>query len=202
MNGKHLLAACGIASALLSSAPGKSFGAEAPPAVKPDQTADVITIQDPGYSLTVRTPEGWQGEVEAAKPFHGKVLFTPKAGSPGGTRILLSVPHKFDENVDLFLEGDIARVRKQYPDLQLAGLDVKHPRYAAFTKTLSQPGQFFVYEAYLNPGSVFSSALFVQMSKLREPATPAELAAYKEIVQSLRIALPPPPPSPAPPNPG
>lgn len=201
MKRRHLLAAIGIASALLSAVPGKSFGAEAPPAAKPEEAPGVITLKEPAYTLTVRTPEGWQGDTEAAKLLRGQVLFTPKTGS-SDTKILLSVVHKFDANTDLFLQGDISRARKKYPDLQLADLDVKHPRYAAFTKELSQPGQFFVYEAYLNPGSVFSSALFVKMSKLKEPATPAELAAYKEIVQSLQIALPPPPPAPAPPNPG
>ena len=190
MNGKHLLAACGITSALLFAVPGKSFGAEAPPASKPEPATGVITIKDPDYILTVRAPEGWQGDTEAAKPFHGKILFTPKAGS-SGAKILLSVLHKFDENTNLFLQGDIVRARKQYPNLQLADLDVKHPKYAAFTKTLSQPGQFFVYKAYLNPGSILSSALFVEMAKPKEPATPAELAAYKEIVQSLQIVPPP-----------
>jgi hypothetical protein len=185
MNGKHLLAALGIASALLSAVPGKSFGAEAPPAAKPEPSTGVITIKDEGYVLTVRTPDGWQGDTEAAKPFHGKVLFTPKAGS--GPRILLSVVTKFNENANLFLQGDIERTRKQYPSLALADLDVRHPKYQVFAKTLSQPGQFFVYEAYLNPGSVLSRALFAQMSKAKEPATPAELAAYKEIVQSLQI---------------
>jgi hypothetical protein len=185
MNGKHLLAAFGIASALLAAIPEKSFGAEAPPAAKPGPLTGVITIKDEGYTLTVRTPDGWQGDTEAAKPFHGKVLFTPKTGS--GPKILLSVVQKFSENANLFLQGDIERTRKQYPSLELADLDMKHPKYQVFAKTLSQPGQFFVYEAYLNPGSVLQNALFAQMSKAKEPATPAELAAYKEIVQSLQI---------------
>lgn len=185
MNGKHLLAAFGIASALLSAVPGKSFGAEAPPAAKPGPSTGVITIKDEGYTLTVRAPEGWQGDTEAAKPFRGKVLFTPKTGS--SPKILLSVVPKFNENTNLFLLGDIERTRKQYPSLELADLDVKHPKYQIFAKTLSQPGQFFVYETYLNPGSVVQEVLLTQMSKAKEPATPAELAAYKEIVQSLQI---------------
>lgn len=195
MNGKHLLAACGIVFALLTAAPWKSSGAEAPPAAKPEPMTGVITIKDPAYTVTVRTPEGWQGDTAAAEPFHGKILFTPKAGS-GGAKILLSVPHKFDENVDLFLEGDVERTRKQYPDLQLADLDVKHPKYAAFSKTLSRSGQFFLYETYLNPGPEIANALFVELSKPKEAATPAELAAYKEIIQSLQI-VPGPPPAPA-----
>lgn len=197
MNGKHLLAACGIASALLAAVPVSSFGAEDPAAAKAGEQAGVITIKEKDYSFTVRTPEGWQGDTEAAKQFRGKVLFTQKADTGAGAKILLVAQHKFDENTALLIEGDIANIRKQYPNLVLADLDVKHPRYPTFTKTLSQPGQFFQYETYMNPGSLYAYAIFVGMSKAKEAATPAELAAYKEIVQSLQMA----PPTTAP-NPG
>ncbi|MFL6233366.1 MAG: hypothetical protein ACJ76N_09555 [Thermoanaerobaculia bacterium] len=197
MNSKHLLAAFGIASALFAAVPGKSFGAEAPPAAKPEEKTDVVTVKGPDYSLTVRTPAGWEGNVEAAKPFHGNVLFTQKGDSGSGAKILLIVQHKFDENTALLINGDINNIRKQYPNLQTAELDVKHPKYPTFTKTLSQPGQFFQYETYMNPGSLYAWALFLGMSKAKDPATPAELAAYRQIVQSLEMSPPP-----AAPNPG
>jgi hypothetical protein len=205
MNSKHLLAALGIASALLAAVPEKSFGAEAPPATKPEvktearpeAKTDVVTVKGKDYSLTVRTPEGWQADTETAKQYHGEVLFTQKGDTGPGAKILLIVQRKFDENTALLVEGDVANIRKQYPNLQVADLDVKHPKYPTFAKTLSQPGQFFQYEAYANPGSVYSYALYVGMSKAKDPATPAELAAYKEIVQSLQAS----PPA-AVPNPG
>jgi hypothetical protein len=197
MNSKHLLAAFGIASALLAAFPGKSSGADAPPAAKTEEKKDVITLKGKDYSLTVRAPEGWQGDTGAAKQFHGDVLFTRKADSGSGAKILLIVQHKFDENTSLLIDGDVANIRKQYPNLQVADLDVKHPKYPTFTKAISQPGEFFQYEAYANPGSLYAYALYVGMSKAKDPATPAELAAYKEIFQSLQMA----PPSAAP-NPG
>jgi hypothetical protein len=196
MNSKHLLAAFGIASALLAAVPGKSFGAEAPPAAKAGEKTDVLTVKGPDYTLTARAPEGWEGSIEAAKPFHGNVLFTQKADSGAGARILLIVQHKFDENTALLINGDINNIRKQYPNLETADLDVKHPKYPTFTKTLSQPGQFFQYEAYMNPGSLYAWALFLGMSKTKDPATPAELAAYKEIVQSLQMSPPSAAPNP------
>lgn len=195
MNSKHLLAAFGIASALLAAVPGTSFG-EAPPAAKTAAKTGAVTVKGKDYSLTVRTPEGWQADTETAKQYHGDVLFTQKADSGAGAKILLIVQHKFDENTALLVDGDVANIRKQYPGLQLADLDVKHPSYPSFTKTLSQPGQFFQYEAYMNPGSLFPNALYVGMSKAKDPATPAELAAYREIVQSLHVDPPPASPNP------
>ncbi|HEY4590312.1 MAG TPA: hypothetical protein VII86_13880 [Thermoanaerobaculia bacterium] len=197
MNSKHLLAAFGIASALLAAVPGTSFGAENPPAAKTEAKPGVVTVKGKDYSLTVRTPEGWQADTEAAKQYHGEVLFTQKADAGGGAKALLIVQHKFDENTALLIQGDVNNIRKQFPELQLADLDVKHPRYPTFTKTLSQPGQFFQYEAFLNPGSLYPNVVYVGMSKAKDPATPAELAAYKEIVQSLEMT---PPPSAATPN--
>jgi len=196
MNNKHLLAAFGIASALLAAVPGTSFGAEAPPAAKTEAKTGAVTVKGKDYSLTVRTPEGWQADTETARQYHGDVLFTQKADSGAGAKILLIVQHKFDENTALLVEGDVANIRKQYPCLQLADLDVKHPSYPSFTKTLSQPGQFFQYEAYMNPGSLFPNVLYVGMSKAKDPATPAELAAYREIVQSLHVDPPAASPNP------
>jgi hypothetical protein len=187
MNSKHLLAAFGIASALLAAVPGKSFGADTPPAAKAEEKTDVITVTGKDYSLTVHTPDGWQGSVEAAKPLHGNVQFTRTADSGGGAKILLAVQGKFDENTSLRINGDIINIRKEYPFLQVADLDVKHPTYATFTKTLFLPEKFYQYEVYVNPGSLYSNVLFVGMSKPKEAATPAELTAYKEIVQSLRM---------------
>jgi hypothetical protein len=196
MNSKNLLAAFGIASTLLAAVPGRSFGAEAPPAAKAGEKTDVLTVKGPDYTLTARAPEGWEGSIEAAKPFHGNVLFTQKADSGAGAKILLIVQHKFDENTALLINGDINNIRKQYPNLETAELDVKHLKYPTFTKTLSQPGQFFQYETYMNPGSLYAWALFLGMSKTKDPATPAELAAYKEIVQSLQMSPPSAAPNP------
>ena len=188
MDSKHLLAAFGIASALLAAVPGTSFGAENPPAAKTEAQPGVVTVTGKDYSLTVRTPEGWRADTETAKQYHGNVMFTQKAG--GGAKVMLAVEHKFDENTALLIQGDVNSIRKQYPNLQLADLDVKHPRYATFTKTLSLPGQFFQYEVFMNPGSMYANVVYVGMSTSKDPATPAELAAYKEIVQSVELALP------------
>ena len=212
MNRKYLLASLGIASALLVALPGTgcSNGAPPPPVTapkaemkaemkaeaKPEVKMDAVTVKGKDYTLTAHTPEGWQADTEAAKQYHGEVLFTQKGDPGAGAKILLIVQHKFDETVALLIQGDITNIRKQFPDLQVADLDVKHPTYPTFAKTLSQPGQFFQYEAYMNPGSVYPNALYLGMSKAKGAATPAELAAYKEIVQSVKVTPPPAAPNP------
>jgi hypothetical protein len=195
MNSKHFLAAFGIAAALLAAVPGTGFGAETPPAAKTEPKTGAVTVKGKDYTLTVRAPEGWKADTEAAKQYHGSVLFTQAADSGNGAKALLVVQHKFDENTALLIDGDIANIRKKFPNLQLADLDVKHPSYPTFTRTLSQPGQFFQYETYVNPGSLYPNVVYLGMSKA-EPATPAELAAYREIVRSLRVEPPPATPNP------
>jgi hypothetical protein len=179
MNSKHLMAALGVAAALLT----------VPPAVGAEEATDVVTVTTKEYVLTVHTPEGWQGDTEAAKKYQGAVVFTPKAASPDSAKILVSVHHKSDENTELRLQGEIAQYRKRYPHLELAELDVKHPQYATYGKLFSQPGDFYQYIAFLNPGQIYNYTLYAAMLKQKAPATPEELAAYKDILQSLKITL-------------
>ncbi len=201
MNSKQILAAFGIASTLLAAVPATgcaATGNSAPPAVKTEmKTAvkaeemkpDVMTVTTKDYTFTAHTPAGWRGDTEGAKKYQGSILFTQKSETPGGGQILVGVYHKFDENVGLRLETDTQNYRKQYPKLELGELDAKHPQYATFPRTFSQAGEFYQYVTYLNPGSLYPYALFVAMYK-KAPATPAELAAYKEIVRSLQMTPP------------
>jgi hypothetical protein len=179
MNSKHLLAALGVAATLLA----------APPAVKAEEAKDVVTVTTKEYVLTVHTPEGWQGDTEAAKQYQGVVVFTPKAAGPDSAKILVSVHHKSDENTELRLQGEIAQYRKRYPHLELKDLDVKHPQYATFGKLFSQPDDFYQYISFLNPGAVYPYTLYAAMLKQKTPATPEELATYKDILQSLKMTL-------------
>ena len=179
MNSKHLLAAFGVAAALLA----------VPLAAKSDEAKDTVTVTTKEYVLAVHTPEGWQGDTETAKKYQGSVIFTPKAAGPDGAKVLVSVHHKSDENTELRLQGEIAQYRKRYPHLELSEVDIKHPQYGTFGKLFSQPNDFYQYIAFLNPGTVYPYTLYVAMLKQKAPATPEELAAYKDILQSVRMTL-------------
>lgn len=179
MNSKHLLAAFGVVATLLA----------APPAVKAEEAKDMVTVTTKEYVLTAHTPAGWLGDTEGAKKYQGVAIFTPKAAGPDGAKVLVSVHHKYDENTELRLQGEIAQYRKRYPHLELTDMDVKHPQYATFGKLLSQPDDFYQYISFLNPGTVYPYTLYVAMLKQKTPATPEELAAYKDILQSLKMTL-------------
>ncbi|HEY0553530.1 MAG TPA: hypothetical protein VGG20_04645 [Thermoanaerobaculia bacterium] len=187
MNSKHQLAAFGVVFALLI----------APPAVKAEEAKDnLVTVTTKDYVLTAHTPEGWTGDTEGAKQYQGVVIFAPKAAGPDGVKVLVSVHHKSDENTELRLQGEISQYRKRYPHLVLTDLDVKHPQYATFGKLFSQPDDFYQYISFLNPGTVYPYTLYVAMLKQKTPATPEDLAAYRDILQSLKIALVTPKPAP------
>jgi hypothetical protein len=160
--------------------------------IKTDATADVVTVKGKDFGFTVHQPDGWQGDTEAAKKYHGNVLFTPKAGADQGTgtMILVSADHKFDENVALRLQSTIDSYRQKYPQMVVGEVDVKHPLYPTYVKALSQPGVFYQYVAYLNPGSLQPYTVFVAMSKKKNAPTPAETAAFKDVLASLRMAPP------------
>jgi len=158
-----------------------------------DAKTDVVTVKGKDYGFTVHQPDGWQGDTEAAKKYHGNVLFTPKseADRAAGTMILVSADHKFDENVALRLQSTIDGYRRKYPQMQVGEVvDVKHPLYETYVKALSQPGVFHQYVAYLNPGSLQPYTVFVALSKKPDAPTPAEIAAFKDILESLRMAPP------------
>jgi hypothetical protein len=161
-------------------------------ATKEETKPGVMTVTTKDYTFTVHTPEGWTGDTENAKKYQGSIYFSQKseAATPGGAKVLVGIYHKFDENVGLRLETEIQNYRKEYPKLELGELNIKHPRYDTFQKVLSQSGDFYQYVTYLNPGNLYSYSLFVAMSKKKTPATPAELAAYKDIVQSLQMTPP------------
>jgi hypothetical protein len=184
MNSKHLLAALGVAVALLASP-----AAAKPEDPKPEEPKDRVTVTTPGYVLAAHVPEGWQGDTEAAKKYHGSMLFTPKAAGAGSAKILVSVYYKSNENTELRLQSEIANYRKRYPHLELTDLDVKHPQYETVGKLFSQPNDFYQDIAFLNPGTIYGNILYVAMLKQKTPVTPEELAAYKDVLQSLKMTL-------------
>ena len=171
--------------------PPAPAAAAAGPAAAADPS--YLTVREKDYVLTVHRPAGWQEDAEGAKKYHGKFLFhpQPEAGkADSGTMLLVSTYHKFDENVSLRLQSDADSFRKQFPNLEQGTVDVKHPKYATYARVFSQPGGFSQYVTYLNPGGAQPYAVYVALGREKGAATPAELAAYKALVESLVISLP------------
>jgi hypothetical protein len=187
-----LLILCAAAAPAVAGTP-PAAAAPASASASPAADPSYLTVREKDYVLTVHRPAGWQEDAEAAKKYRGKFLFRPQpeAGKPDtGALLVVSTYHKFDENVSLRLESDTDSFRKQFPNLVLGTLDVKHPRYATYGRVFSQPDGFYQYVTYLNPGGSQPYAVYVALGREKGAATPAELAAFKELVESLVISLP------------
>jgi hypothetical protein len=50
-----------------------------------------------------------------------------------------------------------------------------------------QPGTFYEYVSYLNPGPKYGIILSVAMSKVRSSATESELEAYEMVLDSVKV---------------
>jgi hypothetical protein len=186
-----LFAVAGAAPAGAQKPSPAAGSAAAAPAAAADPS--YLTVREKDYVLTVHRPAGWQEDAEGATKYRGKFLFhpQPEAGKADtGTMLLVSTYHKFDENVGLRLQSDADSFRKQFPNLEQGTVDVKHPKYATYARVFSQPGGFYQYVTYLNPGGAQPYAVYVALGREKGAATPAELAAYKELVESLVISLP------------
>jgi hypothetical protein len=143
-----------------------------------------LVIAGKGYSLSVLQPEGWQANEEAAKKTQALLAF-----SNGEVTILVRTRTKLNENVTLHLASDKLSVQKQFPGMESGPLDVKHPLYPTFPGMLSKPGELYVYLTYVNPGTHCPESVSVTMSKKKSPATPAELAAYRGVLASVKVTL-------------
>lgn len=178
------LFAAGTAFAFLLLSPSADLRAAE---TKADEKPPLV-IPGKGFSFSVRQPDGWLADEEAMKKYQASLAFSKpaEAGQEPDATIVVIARKKVNENVALSLESDKQAYREREPGVQFEPLDVKHPLYATFPQLFSKPGEFYVYTTYLNPKG-FPPYFYVAMPKKKTPATPEELAAYKEVLESLRV---------------
>ncbi len=147
-----------------------------------------LVIPAKGFSFSVRQPDGWQADEQAMKKYQASLAFS-KAAEPGkepDATIVVIAKQKVNENIALSLESDKNAYRQREPNIQFEPLEVKHPLYVTFPQLFSKSGEFYVYTTYLNPKG-FKPYFSVVMPKKKTPATAEEMAAYKEVLESLRV---------------
>jgi hypothetical protein len=190
----HSLVAVGILSALAVVGPMKGLaGAEqaAAPA-KPTTEIPKVDVEIKDFSFSARTPAGWREDKEAARKYQVNLVFVPEAeeARAAGAVIQVSADHKFDENVSLRIQSQVDAFRSRYPRLEVGEVDVKHPKYATFSKQISQAGDFYQYLAFVNPGSISPYVFYVSLTTRKAPPTAAETAAFREVLESLEMNPP------------
>jgi hypothetical protein len=191
MTARKALFAAGTAFAL-SLLLGPSAGLGAPQGseaaeMKKDEKPPLV-IPGKGFSFSVRQPDGWQADEAAMKKYQASLAFSKpaEAGKEPDATIVVIAKKKVNENVALSVESDKQAYRQREPSVQFEPLDVKHPFYMTFPQLYAKSGEFYIYTAYLNPKG-FQPFFSVVMPKKKTPATPEELAAYKEVLESLRV---------------
>jgi len=196
MKSAKSLVTVGILSALAVLGPMKSLAgaqqaaAPAKPAA-PSAGTDIpkVDVEIKDFSFSARKPAGWREDAEGAKKYQVNLVFVPEAeeARAGGATIQVSADHKFDENVALRIQSQIEAYRSRYPHLETGDLDAKHPRYTTFTKQVSQPGDFYQYIAFVNPGSLSPYVFYVSLTTRKAAPTAAEAAAFREVLESLEV---------------
>jgi hypothetical protein len=153
------------------------------------EAASALLISGDGFSFMVQEPPGWTGDTDRARTYGVSVVFFPSAAASkaADVTIRVRVDEKAHENLADDLISDLKGLRQRYPEIKSGDFDVKHPTYATFPKLFYQPGSFFEYVTYLNPGPQFPFSLAVAMSKAKSAASPGELAAFASVVKSIHV---------------
>ena len=185
MNSARFLMTVGIVSILV---PGLARAEQGTAPAKPvAATTEVpkVDVQMKDFAFSAARPEGWRADPEGPKKYRVNLVLVPEA--PGSDAVILvSADHKFDENIALRLQTQIEAYRGRYPRLETGELDVKHPVYATFPKQMSQAGDLYQSMAYVNPGTLYQYVFYISLTTKKAPPTPAEMAAFREVLESLR----------------
>jgi hypothetical protein len=150
---------------------------------------DALLVYGEGFAFSVKEPRGWRGDIEAAQKYGANIVFFPEAAESrsANVTIRLRVSQKVDENTAADLEADRDAYRREHPQVQFGELRSRHLRYETFSALFYQPGTFYEYVSYLNPGPKYGIILSVAMSKVRSSATESELEAYEMVLDSVTV---------------
>jgi hypothetical protein len=151
----------------------------------------VVQVREGAEAVTfaAEAPEGWRGDVAAARRKGAHLVFFPRERAVGvqPATIRVRVNPKSDEDTAGDLAAELDGYRGSYPELTSAELSAHHPVYGTVAAVLFRPGLFYEYIAYLNPGRGIPWSVAVTLSKPRAPATSGELAAFEAVVRSIAV---------------
>jgi hypothetical protein len=164
------------------------------PAIAQDapQTAkmNALLVYGKDFMFGVTEPDGWVGDTsDKATRRLVNIVFFPKdkTSKANKVKIRIRVNSKVDENTLEVLNADTAGLRKKFSKLELEDLTVEHAGWKTYAKLLFVPGSIYEYVAYLNPGPDSRLMFSVALSKTGSRASDAELKAFAEILESIRL---------------
>ena len=157
---------------------------------KAKEPMDTVLVFGDDFLFSLKEPDGWHCVCdERAMQYGVNAVVFPSAPDSRAHHLMIRirVNKKSDENTALDLKADMQDYKQKYPNVEFAALDLSHPEYKTYTKVFQFPDGFHDYVAYINSGPQTWFTLSVSMTTEKLPATPDELAAFKKVVQSLRI---------------
>jgi hypothetical protein len=153
-----------------------------------EKKMDGLLIDGPGFLFSVKEPDQWDSDVfEVARYYYSNIIFIPenKLSRSAHVNIRIRVNSKETTDPSQDMETDMRRYKAKYPKANFSDLAVSHPTYKICAKLFYIENDFYDYVVYVDPGPGVKMNFSVSMSKESTPATPEEMKAFKEILESL-----------------
>jgi hypothetical protein len=158
----------------------------APSSPSPSDLKDMI-VYGQGFAFSVREPDGWVGHAPADVGA-GSVSFYRASEDAKTATTIIWIQVMDDDGPDVAgdLTADMDHWKAKYPDMAFEDLVAPSPQYKTFSKLYIVSGEDPSYVSYVDPGSATKLYYIVSMQPLKRRATADELAAFDEVVASLR----------------
>ena len=153
-----------------------------------DKKMDGMLIYGPGFMFSVKEPDRWHGDTEEiARYYYSNVIFIPENQSSreAHVNIRIRVNHKETTDPSEDMQTDMKGYKAKKPKVQFADLSVTQPKYKICAKLFYFENEYYEYVVYVDPGPGVKRNFSVAMSKDKKPATPEEMKAFQEILESV-----------------
>ena len=149
---------------------------------------DALLVYGDSFLFSAKEPDGWHGDTEEiARHYNSNLIFLPEdkmsRAAQVNIRIRLNRKETSDPSEDM--QTDMKGYKSRFPNVQYSDLKVSHPKYKISSKLFYFENDFYEYVVYIDPGSGVKKNFSVAMSKESKPATPEELRAFQEVVESI-----------------
>jgi len=166
-------------SALLVLQTATSYGAP---------TSKGIVLYGQNFSFSVREPDRWISDsADGAKQVQANIIFFRRPADGRSVRppiITLNAVPKSDASAQGHLKSDMNRFRAQVPGTTFKDFQVDHPRYQTASKIFVVQGKEHNYVTLVYSDG--KTGLSISMRLPEGPADADTLAAYRDVVKSLR----------------
>ncbi len=147
-----------------------------------------LMVYGDDFLFSVKEPGNWDSDIDkVARYYYSNIIFIPenKLSRAAHVNIRIRVNHKETIDPSEDMQTDMRGYKAKYPKVNFSDLAVSHPTYKICAKLFYIENDFYEYVVYVDPGPNVTKNFSVVMSKDSTPATPDEIKAFKEILESL-----------------